>query len=138
MYPSFLTSVSVVYTRKVSEKTTYCKLCNVCKVSVILTVSIHSSRKCIQTYLKKLCCVYYQGVFDPPPPITSVRFSRPRREKSHLGLLFFFFFFLDVFLHLIKNSDVISWCLINTDNPQSKRFVFMHIVTCMFTVSTMM
>lgn len=42
--PLFLTMVCVVYMRNVSEKKMYCKLCNVCKVSLILRVYIHGSR----------------------------------------------------------------------------------------------
>lgn len=45
VYHRFLTMVWVVYMRNVSEKKKmYCKLCNVCKVSLILRVYIHGSR----------------------------------------------------------------------------------------------
>lgn len=44
VYHCFLPWFWVVYMRNVSETNMYCKLCNVCKVSLILRVYIHGSR----------------------------------------------------------------------------------------------
>lgn len=69
--PSFLTMVWVVYMRNVSEKKMYCKLCNVCKVSLILRVYSHGSRNVFKVIKTFVLCLLSRYVWIPSERSTS-------------------------------------------------------------------
>lgn len=68
---------------------------------------------------------------SPPPPGTIICLLTKTMhfiifDQHCLFVFYFFFSILSIlthtkfdFFHFLKTSDVISWCLINIDNPQS-------------------